>query len=211
MSKLFWGKDERNRDVIYARHCKISGGPYNNFSGREVKDRNDGRIFNKEGDRNFVFEIDNEDDIELLRNESVNVKLVVNDISDDEDGITNARVRCKLKVKTDEQTGKQSPEIFLRTGIKDENGEYVNKFKRFNLKFISELDKYMYDDASFMFGVSRKNPTHALYLNQAYLTIAYAPNPLELEYAGQIEEEGADDFSLAALDPASNDEEELPF
>ena len=208
MSKLYWSKDKYGRDVVIADECKVAGGPWSNFAGREVKDRNSGQIYNQEGARNFTFIVDNEEDVEFLRKESVNVKLMVNDIPDEEDGIVDARVRVKVRP----DSGNPPLEIYLRTGIKDENGNYVEPFKKFNLNRIAELDKLMFDTASFMLGVSRRNPTHALYLNQAYFTVTYSPNPLELKYAGMIEDEEADGDSLKAISSMiRDDEEELPF
>lgn len=203
MSKLYRSKDEYGRDVIVAENCKIAGGPWSNFSGREVKDRKTGQIFNQEGVRNFAFIVDNESDIELLREECVNIKMSVSDLTEEEDGIVDARVR--VKVRTD--SGNPPLKIMLRTGMKDENGNYVENFKPFNINKIAELDKLMFDSADFMLGISRKNPTHALYLNQAWLTVTYSPNPLEMKFAGMIEEEGADD----RVETSANDEEELPF
>lgn len=203
MSKLYRSKDEYGRDVIVAENCKIAGGPWSNFSGREVKDRKTGQIFNQEGVRNFAFIVDNESDIELLREECVNIKMSVSDLTEEEDGIVDARVR--VKVRTD--SGNPPLKIMLRTGMKDENGNYVENFKPFNINKIAELDKLMFDSADFMLGISRKNPTHALYLNQAWLTVTYSPNPLEMKFAGMIEEEGADD----RVEASANDEEELPF
>lgn len=203
MSKLYRSKDEYGRDVIVAENCKIAGGPWSNFSGREVKDRKTGQIFNQEGVRNFAFIVDNESDIELLREECVNIKMSVSDLTEEEDGIVDARVR--VKVRTD--SGNPPLKIMLRTGMKDENGNYVENFKPFNINKIAELDKLMFDSADFMLGISRKNPTHALYLNQAWLTVTYSPNPLEMKFAGMIEEEGADN----RVEASANDEEELPF
>jgi hypothetical protein len=90
--------------------------------------------------------------------------------------------------------------------MKDENGNYVEPFKPFNINRIAELDKLMFDTADFMLGISRKNAVHALYLNQAWLTVTYSPNPLDLKYAGMIE-----DDSLDAAVSNVGAEEEVPF
>jgi hypothetical protein len=202
MSKLYKSNDQYGRDIIVAEDCKIAGGPWSNFAGREVKDRQTGQIYNQEGVRNFAFVVDNEHDIELLRDECVNVKMAVNDLPEEDDGIIDARVR--VKVRTD--SGNPPLKIMLRTGMKDENGNYVEPFKPFNLNRIAELDKLMFDTADFMLGISRRNAVHALYLNQAWLTVTYSPNPLDLKYAGMIEEDSLD----AAVDNYG-DEEERPF
>jgi hypothetical protein len=202
MSKLYKSNDQYGRDIIVAEDCKIAGGPWSNFAGREVKDRQTGQIYNQEGVRNFAFVVDNEHDIELLRDECVNVKMAVNDLPEEDDGIIDARVR--VKVRTD--SGNPPLKIMLRTGMKDENGNYVEPFKPFNLNRIAELDKLMFDTADFMLGISRRNAVHALYLNQAWLTVTYSPNPLDLKYAGMIEED-----SLDAAVSDFGDEEERPF
>jgi hypothetical protein len=202
MSKLYKSNDQYGRDIIVAEDCKIAGGPWSNFAGREVKDRQTGQIYNQEGVRNFAFVVDNEHDIELLRDECVNVKMAVNDLPEEDDGIIDARVR--VKVRTD--SGNPPLKIMLRTGMKDENGNYVEPFKPFNLNRIAELDKLMFDTADFMLGISRRNAVHALYLNQAWLTVTYSPNPLDLKYAGMIEED-----SLDATVDNYGDEEERPF
>jgi hypothetical protein len=202
MSKLYKSNDQYGRDIIVAEDCKIAGGPWSNFAGREVKDRQTGQIYNQEGVRNFAFVVDNEHDIELLRDECVNVKMAVNDLPEEDDGIIDARVR--VKVRTD--SGNPPLKIMLRTGMKDENGNYVEPFKPFNLNRIAELDKLMFDTADFMLGISRRNAVHALYLNQAWLTVTYSPNPLDLKYAGMIEEDSLD----AAVNDFSGGEEE-PF
>lgn len=204
MSKLYKSNDEYGRDVIVAEDCKIAGGPWSNFAGREVKDRKTGQIYNQEGVRNFAFIADNEHDVELLRDECVNVKMSVNDLPEEDDGIIDARVR--VKVRTD--GGNPPLKIMLRTGLKDENGNYVETFKPFNLNRIAELDRLMFDSCDFVFGISRKNAVHALYLNQAWLTVTYSPNPLELKYAGMIEEEAV---SEGAVPVADSDDEEIPF
>lgn len=197
MSHLYYTKDQYGRDVIIAEKCRISGGPWSNFSGREVKDPKTGAIYNAEGVRNFTFVVDNEDDIELLQNEYVNVKRIVNDLPGDEDGIVEARVRAKVRI----DNSNPPLEIKLRSGMKDENGNYVENFKSFNVNRIAELDKLSFETADFAFGISRRNATHALYLNQAWLTTVYSPNPLELKYAGMIDDD----------EPADGSDEELPF
>lgn len=197
MSHLYYTKDQYGRDVIIAEKCRISGGPWSNFSGREVKDPKTGAIYNAEGVRNFTFVVDNEDDIELLQNEYVNVKRIVNDLPGDEDGIVEARVRAKVRI----DNSNPPLEIKLRSGMKDENGNYVENFKSFNVNRIAELDKLSFETADFAFGISRRNATHALYLNQAWLTTVYSPNPLELKYAGMIDDD----------EPTDGSDEELPF
>lgn len=201
MSHLYYTKDQFGRDNIVAEKCAISGGPWSNFAGREVKDPKTGAIYNAEGVRNFTFIVDNEEDIELLQNEYVNVKRMVNDLPGDEDGIVEARVRAKVRI----DNSNPPLRIWLRSGVKDETGAYVEKFKPFNVNRIAELDKLSFETADFTFGVSRKNATHALYLNQAWLTTVYSPNPLEMKYAGMYDEDGS-------ADPAvSTDDEEMPF
>lgn len=205
MSKLYKSNDEYGREVIVAEDCKVAGGPWSNFAGREVKDRKTGQIYNQEGVRNFAIIVDNEHDVELLRDEFVNVKMSVNDLPEEDDGIIDARVR--VKVRTD--GGNPPLKIMLRTGMKDENGNYVEAFKPFNINRIAELDKLMFDTADFVFGISRKNSVHALYLNQAWLTVTYSPNPLELKYAGMIEEEASEESALTSV--AADSDEEIPF
>lgn len=205
MSHLYYTKDKFGRDVIIAENCRVSGGPWSNFAGREVKDPKSGAIYNAEGVRNFTFIVDNEDDISLLQNEFVNVKRIVNDLPGDEDGIIEARVRAKVRI----DNSNPPLEIRLRTGIKDENGNYVENFKPFNVNRIAELDKLSFESADFAFGVSRRNATHALYLNQAWLTTVYSPNPLDLKYAGMYDEDEAP-AGQGVSAPASDDEE-LPF
>lgn len=202
MSTLSRGKDSRGRDVFYADSCKVAGGPWSNFAGREVRDNKTGQIVNAEGVRNFTIIVDNEHDIDLLREESVNFKMSVNDRPDEDDGITEARVRVKVKI----DSGNPPLEIWIRTGMKDENGKYVEPFKKFNVKRIAELDSFMFDTADFTLGISRRNATHALYLNQAFFTITYSPNPLELKYAGMIENDSYDDDA-----EFGGGEEENPF
>lgn len=204
MSKLYYTKDRNGRDLLIAEDCKVAGGPWSNFAGREVKDLRTGQVYNAEGVRNFTFVVDNEHDIDLLRAESVNVKMAVNDIPDDPDGIVEARVRAKVRI----DNGNPPLEIRLRSGMKDENGNYVENFKPFNITRIAELDKLTFESADFAFGISRKNATHALYLNQAWLTTTYSPNPLDLKYAGMYDNDSDDDVSENVV---KGDDDELPF
>lgn len=213
MSRLTRGKDDRGHDIIIAEECKIG---YTNFAGREVKTR-DGKVVNAEGARNFTFDIDNEEDLNLLREESVNVKLLVNDIGDESAYESIGSVRPKVKPNFDPDPRKQSPVILIRSGIKDENGNYVEKFRKYNVNRLAELDKLSFDAADFIFGISRRNDTHALYLNKAWLTTTYSPNPLDLKYAGMYdddEDEEGDDIPVSEFVDtvnSNNMDEEMPF
>lgn len=200
MSTLGYSKDNRGRDIIIADGCKMADGGWSNFAGREVKDRVTGEIRNSLGARNFGIIIDNAEDLNLLREESINVKAAKNDLEDD--GIVEAKVKVKVKIRDsdDGDPKKSSPIILLRVGIKDENGNYVNKFKRFDNRRIAELDELRFDECDFVFGISRKNPIHALYLNKAWLTTTYAPNPLELKHMGMCEDDFDDGTNASSLD-----------
>ena len=88
MSHLYYTKDRFGRDVIIAENCRVSGGPWSNFAGREVKDLKTGAIYNAEGVRNFTFIVNNTEDIELLQNESINVKKIVNQAFESEAHVT---------------------------------------------------------------------------------------------------------------------------
>lgn len=200
MSHLYYTKDRFGRDIIIAENCRVSGGPWSNFAGREVKDLKTGAIYNAEGVRNFTFIVNNAEDIELLQNESINVKKIVNDLPDDDDGIVEARIRAKVRI----DNSNPPLEIWLRSGVKDETGKYVEEFVSLNVNRIAELDKMSFETADFSFGISRRNATHALYLNQAWLTMVYSPNPLELKYAGMYKAEDGQGES-------STTEDELPF
>ena len=193
----------RSGNQIVAENVRILPGGFLNFSGRETRNKVTGQIYNHDGQRNFWFEVP-EDFFDIFIDESINLKITENSmpVADDEE----RKGRVKVNVKIDSG---RVPKVYTRVGVKDENGEFITKFKEItNLKTISLLDEEFYEMADLVMNISRKNPTqHSLYLVSGAFTFKNIVDPIQQKYEGMIDKPDNNGYAESPTD----DEEELPF